>query len=270
MSECTAATGDVVTRSIQLLATRGYHATTVDQIARAAGISRATFFRKYGSKEDMVFADHVSNLERLEHLLRRADLTAGAGLAEGVRLVFRHHVDHAARSLARHQLLQQVEPLRDRELATSYRYERVFQEFLRRVLPDGPEQWATAIALASATVAVHNAYLRTWLRTADPVHGERLAAELSRRIEWLCEVFGLTRAPAGIPPEAAVKGSGPAGARGVPSSDADAPDPPDPQPSLPAVVVVLQPGGDPATVAERTARSVYEALAEQPDPRTLT
>lgn len=197
MSARTAATGDVVTRSIQLLATRGYHATTVDQIARAAGISRATFFRKYGSKEDMVFADHASNLERLEHLLRHTDLTPQAGLAEGARLVFRHHVDDAARSLARHQLLQQVEPLRDRELATSSRYERVFREFLRRVLPEGPERWATAIALASATVAVHNAYLRTWLRDPDPGRGDRLAVELVGRIGWLCEVFGLIPAPAG-------------------------------------------------------------------------
>lgn len=195
MSAPTAVTEDVVTRSIQLLATRGYHATTVEQLARLAGISRATFFRRYGGKEDMVFADHAANLERLERLLRRPGLSPQEGLTEGVRLVFRHHVDHAARSAARHQLLQGVEPLRDRELATSYRYERVFREFLLRVLPEGPERWATAIALAAAAVSVHNAYLRTWLRAPDPLDGQRLDSELSGRVGWLCEVFGLAAVP---------------------------------------------------------------------------
>jgi len=37
-----------------LFADRGYEATTVDQIARAAGLGRRTFFRYFSSKEDVV------------------------------------------------------------------------------------------------------------------------------------------------------------------------------------------------------------------------
>jgi AcrR family transcriptional regulator len=37
-----------------LFAERGYEDTTVDEIARAAGISRRSFFRYYSSKEDVV------------------------------------------------------------------------------------------------------------------------------------------------------------------------------------------------------------------------
>ena len=70
MSTAPGVSGDAVTTAIRLLAAQGYDATTVDQLAHATGVSRATFFRKYGSKEDIVFADHASNLERLEQLVQ--------------------------------------------------------------------------------------------------------------------------------------------------------------------------------------------------------
>ena len=255
MSETHGAGVDVVTRSIRMLADHGYTETTVEQLAQAAGISRATFFRKYGSKEDMVFADHAANLQQLELLLRRPGQSLEAGLTEGAQLVFRHHLDHRDRAVARHDLLQRVESLRDREIAMSSRYERVFHAFLRRVLPESPDRRVTAVALAAATVAVHNACLRTWLRAPRPAHGEQLVGVLSQRIAWLCGVFGVGRAFVAhpvdltfLPPDLTVR-----------FDDAAAPPPPAPAP----VVVVVPQGEDPAAVAERTARSVYEALGGQ-------
>ena len=254
MKQADGAQEDVVTRSIRMLADHGYLETTVEQLAQAAGISRATFFRKYGSKEDIVFADHAATLERLELLLDRPDLGVRAGLAEGAQLVFRHHLDHPGRAVARHDLLQGVESLRDREIAMSSRYERVFHAFLRRVLPVSPDQRVTAVALASSTVAVHNAFLRAWLRDPGAEHGERLVRSLHRRVAWLCASFGVA-AHQPARPFAADVSFDPAGVRFGEDDDAAAP-----SAGAAPIVVVVPEGGDPAEAAEQAARSVYEAL----------
>ena len=120
------------------------------------------------------------------------------------------------------------------------------------MLPESPDRRVTAVALAAATVAVHNAHLRTWLRSPRSAHGEQLVGALSQRIAWLCGVFGVGRASVAhpvdltfLPPDLTVR-----------FDDAAAPPFPAPAP----VVVVVPQGEDPAAVAERTARSVYEAL----------
>ncbi|WP_421015579.1 helix-turn-helix domain-containing protein, partial [Glutamicibacter creatinolyticus] len=43
--------------ALELLIDQGFDATSVDELANAAGMSRSTFFRRFGSKENMVFAD---------------------------------------------------------------------------------------------------------------------------------------------------------------------------------------------------------------------
>ena len=44
---------------------QGYAATTVDQIAARAGVGRSTFFRAFGSKEDVIFPDHDALVARV-------------------------------------------------------------------------------------------------------------------------------------------------------------------------------------------------------------
>jgi mycofactocin system transcriptional regulator len=57
--------------ALELFAEHGFEATTVDDIAGAAGISRRTFFRYYPSKNDVVWGDFEGRL-----LVMAAELAA--------------------------------------------------------------------------------------------------------------------------------------------------------------------------------------------------
>ncbi|GGP87406.1 TetR family transcriptional regulator [Saccharothrix coeruleofusca] len=52
----------ILREAFRLFRERGYHATTVDQIAEAAEVSPATFFRYFPAKEDLVVLDRFPPL----------------------------------------------------------------------------------------------------------------------------------------------------------------------------------------------------------------
>ena len=55
---------------MRLFAERGFPATTVDAIAEAAGVSRATVFSYFPSKEEIVFGDAAAAVDLLAERLR--------------------------------------------------------------------------------------------------------------------------------------------------------------------------------------------------------
>lgn len=60
-------------RALELFTARGFDATTVDDVAAAAGIGRRTFFRYFASKNDAVWGDFDHGLADLRAQLAGAD-----------------------------------------------------------------------------------------------------------------------------------------------------------------------------------------------------
>ncbi|MDG5485967.1 TetR/AcrR family transcriptional regulator [Mycolicibacterium gadium] len=58
----------LITAAVELFETHGYDATTVDQIAAAAGVAPRTYFHHFATKEDILFDGYV---ERLDEATRR-------------------------------------------------------------------------------------------------------------------------------------------------------------------------------------------------------
>lgn len=69
--------------ALELFAERGFEATTVDDIAAAAGIGRRTFFRYFRSKNDVPWGDFNAQLERMRTYL--AGVPDHAGIMDALR-----------------------------------------------------------------------------------------------------------------------------------------------------------------------------------------
>ncbi|MFD7379982.1 MULTISPECIES: TetR/AcrR family transcriptional regulator [Streptomyces] len=152
---------------------RGYEQTTVDDIAERAGVGRTTFFRHYRSKEAVIFPDHDRLLELIrDRLATSSHSTALVAVSDAVRLVLLHYIDEGDLARRRYALTSKVPALRDREIASVARYQRLFREFISEWMGDPTESASLrAELMAAAVVAAHNHVLRRWLRgdASDPV-----------------------------------------------------------------------------------------------------
>ncbi|MBC7550759.1 MAG: TetR family transcriptional regulator [Cellulomonas sp.] len=175
---------------------QGYDATTVEQIVERAGVSRSTFFRVFGSKEDVIFPRH-------DDLQARIDARLGTGtrdtyllaVSEAARLVLEQYLDEGPLASSRYRLTRSVPALRDREIASMLGYQRLFREHVRRWL-DGDDADLHAELLAAAVVTAHNVVLRRWLRgqTDDP---RREFSAAMARVFAMAAAWSDAAAPAG-------------------------------------------------------------------------
>ncbi|GAB3178670.1 TetR/AcrR family transcriptional regulator [Streptomyces incanus] len=172
----------------------GYEQTTIDDIAERAGVGRTTFFRHYRSKEAVIFPDHDRLLELIrDRLATSSHSTALVAVSDAVRLVLLHYIEEGDLARRRYALTSKVAALRDREIASVARYQRLFREFIADWMGD-PTTSASLRAelMAASVVAAHNHVLRRWLRgeSSDPV------AEVD---EAMREVLALFPAPGSQP-----------------------------------------------------------------------
>ncbi|MGB3697320.1 MAG: helix-turn-helix domain-containing protein [Gordonia sp. (in: high G+C Gram-positive bacteria)] len=170
----------VVAESIRLFSEQGYEATPVEEVAAAAGVSRRTLFRQFRSKEDLIFADHESLLDQVS---RHLDAERGPGVdpwwavCEAAELVFAHFATMRDLAVRRYRVVAEVPALRDRELVTTYRYQRVFEDYLRERVPQVPR--VRIVAFAAAVTGAHNYLLRSMVRGDEDATGGVLHQELS-------------------------------------------------------------------------------------------
>lgn len=147
----------------QLFGEQGYDATTIDDVAASAGMSRRTFFRYFASKDELV-------LDRLaESGARIAEALEGRPIEESPWLAVRRAFDETVRSTEQHGdlsrrlylMLEQEPALR----ATVEEWRRRWADLLAppvaRRLGVAPDDLRAAAMVASA-LACYEVAQRAW------------------------------------------------------------------------------------------------------------
>jgi AcrR family transcriptional regulator len=147
---------------MRLFAERGFAGTTIDQIAEAADVSRATVFSYYATKEDIVFGDAPAAIDALAAALAGRD--EGVGTVPTVREWLRQLTGWIEPELVLQlRLAHDVPSVGARRLRTYRDAERVVAGALEAELGPGrelPAQLAAAALVAALRLAEETAAAR--------------------------------------------------------------------------------------------------------------
>jgi TetR/AcrR family transcriptional regulator len=161
----------------QLFATRGYTATTMQELASACKVSKATLYHYVRDKNDLlaqITRGHVARLEALVQQVQAQDLNAQSRL----RALIVHFMQVYARAQHEHRVLTEdvkFLTLEDRE-AVLQAQRRVVAAFAAAIVQLRPELQAQQLGkpLAMLLFGMIN-WTFTWLREDGPLTHESLA-----------------------------------------------------------------------------------------------
>lgn len=152
--------------AVRLFTERGYDATTVTDVAEAAGVSPMTVYRHFPTKEDLVLVDQHGRLvaERIvassaaQPLVRRiggalidsaATLTGGDDLTAGKQFL-----------LARLRLMISTPALRAKHLDNHYALQQAIVDALGDDAADPDSAFRAQVAASACLAALHTALVR--------------------------------------------------------------------------------------------------------------
>lgn len=192
------ARGDLKEIAIDCFARYGYQATSIDRIAREAGVTKGAIYYHYKDKNDLLSAAVADRVAEFED--RVQSTVKGVGPEESLRRVVAVCIDHAvSNDRPRFAIKLMVEAIdtNDPLLEEMRGMMRRFRAFLRNIIRAGQdcgdfrsEADADAVA-ATVTSAVIGAETQYYL---DPERF-RLGASLETFVEQLCRDLRAEAAP---------------------------------------------------------------------------
>lgn len=158
----------------ELFLENGYAATTVDEIATRAGVSRGTVFNYVSAKSDLLWLDVDDALDALE-----AELDRGVPLAQALRVIA---ADSGADRVPLAVVQADVMGTTDELAASGFPRLRRLASLVRRGRPGEGDHLVSSVWTAGVTAAVWAA----WLEWADAGVARRpLADYLADALEQL-------------------------------------------------------------------------------------
>jgi AcrR family transcriptional regulator len=135
--------GRILTAARHLFASKGYHAASMNEVARGAGLAKAAVYHYFKGKHDLLLALHEGLLSDAEEQLRRAPRFKG--LREALLFLGRGYLEHFKQPgpaemmrIALNVNAEDPDFLRLSSSVSMPRMEALLDGFLLPYLPDAP------------------------------------------------------------------------------------------------------------------------------------
>jgi mycofactocin system transcriptional regulator len=154
--------------ALRLFTEQGFEATTVEQIAAAAGVSRRTFFRYFDAKSDVLWNSFDAEVETIRGLLARTpdDLPVMEAVRRAVLAANRYRAQDVPELRTRMTLLSSVPELIASAAIHYDAWERAVVDFVAR-RSGQPAASLYPLAVGRAVLAACRAGYDRWAARAD-------------------------------------------------------------------------------------------------------
>lgn len=176
---------EILHAALQAFRTKGYHGTTLDDIALQLGVRKTALYHYFPDKEAILYACHREGLEEVAGIL--ADARRRSSYAEQLSYAVREHVRVMTDTLEGSSLALEVSALapahRAEVIAARDRYERALREIVRRGIGAGEFRSVDAKLAVFAILGAINWIVRWYApggAVRPPALGEQFADHLVR------------------------------------------------------------------------------------------
>lgn len=179
---------EILHAALRAFKERGYHATTLDDIAERIGVRKTALYHYFPDKEAILYECHRESLAEIERLMKEARELDTA--SEQLAHVIREHVRVMTDTLEGSPLAFEVtafSPERQEEMiAARDRYERELRSIIDRGIEDGEFRQVDSKVAVFAVLGAIN-WIARWYSPEGSVHAPELGAQFADHL-----VGGLT------------------------------------------------------------------------------
>jgi AcrR family transcriptional regulator len=158
---------EITQTAITLFLDQGFEATTVDQILERVGVSRRSFFRYFGTKEDVVLGDLANRGESIAEALSQRPATEEPWGA--IRAAFHEAQEVSAtgkpETLALGRMLFNTPSLLARHLEKRLRWQELLVPLIVARLPAEGDRDLQAHAIVASALSCLDAASRAWIQS---------------------------------------------------------------------------------------------------------
>jgi len=166
---------------------KGYYGTSVEEIAEAAGVSRASFYTYFPSKRDLLYALGTDTYSALDGTMKEMRALEAAwspdDVYEIVRIYLRFLEDHGAFMLVWSQATYGDEALAKAGMRTRLAHARRFGQILQRLSGEEPDPDDDPARFGLAILVMIDRYWSYWRVNEFPFSEEEI-------VETLGDVLG--------------------------------------------------------------------------------